>query len=858
MLNKIKSLFTLETLIIASLLLLSALAHGYNMFQFPYYENDEGVYLSQAWSLVRFGELSPYTYWYDHAPGGWIFIALWTLVTGGFFTFDFSLNTGRVFMLVLHIFSALFLYKVTKVLTKSTLAATISVLFFSLSPLGIYFQRRLLLDNIMVFWTLLSLYALIDYRKKLRHIILSAIAFGFAILSKETAVFLAPVYLYAIYALTDIKHRSFALIKWISIVGLIVSFYFIYALLKGELFPSGTIFGGDKPHVSLIDALAFQAGRKGGSLLDTENSAFWTNMGAWIGDDPIIIILGAIATIANLLIGLKSLTHRIVGFSASMMWIYLARGGMVIDFYIIPLIPLLALNIAVLITSLIRFFPRYIGYILGFITIAAIIVSSLYYSTNVHRYLNLYTTDQTTPQIQAIEWILDQRIPNAFFVIDHYGYIDLKERNNDDSIKTEWYWKVDNDSDVRDKMLHNDPQNIDFIGLTPQMRNDVAYSGLTHAALQQSAPIVSFSSGNWGIDFWGNTYPQRILNSSWQYYKKSFIIDGRIIDPYQENLTTSEGQSYALLRAVWLHDQETFDTVYQWTKQNMQKDSGTFAWKWNNGQILDQSSAADADEDIALALLFASKQWDNTKYLTEAKSVMQGIWEDEVVTIKNKPYLVAGNWADQKTFITINPSYLSPATYRIFAEIDTKHPWHQLVDTSYTVLTECTTEPLNKKKGVLPPEWCALNKSTLKVMESKSPQPEGTDYSYNAFRTPWRVALDYQWNEESRAKKYLESLSFLGEEYKKNKKLIAAYEHDGNVFENYESVAAYAGNLAYFVVEDQKTAETIYTKHILKKFYEGEDQSYWDDPQNYYTQNWAWFGTALYANHLPNLWSVYK
>src|SRR5437899_7066958 len=64
-----------EWLLIATILLFAALLHGINMFHFPYYEDDEGTYMSQAWAIVKEGQLTPYTYWYDHAPVGWIQIA---------------------------------------------------------------------------------------------------------------------------------------------------------------------------------------------------------------------------------------------------------------------------------------------------------------------------------------------------------------------------------------------------------------------------------------------------------------------------------------------------------------------------------------------------------------------------------------------------------------------------------------------------------------------------------------------------------------------------------------------------------------------------------------------------------------
>jgi len=103
-----------EIIALVLVLTVSTAAHAFNMFRFPYYENDEGVYISQAWSIVTQGKLAPYTYWYDHAPAGWMLIALWAKLTGGFFTFGASVNSGRMLMLVLHLASTVLLYYCTK------------------------------------------------------------------------------------------------------------------------------------------------------------------------------------------------------------------------------------------------------------------------------------------------------------------------------------------------------------------------------------------------------------------------------------------------------------------------------------------------------------------------------------------------------------------------------------------------------------------------------------------------------------------------------------------------------------------------------------------------------------------------
>ena len=71
--------------LVVALVAVSAVAHGLNMLNYPVHSRfgDEGIYLMQAWSVLRHGELAPYTYWYDHAPASWLLIAGWLALTGG-------------------------------------------------------------------------------------------------------------------------------------------------------------------------------------------------------------------------------------------------------------------------------------------------------------------------------------------------------------------------------------------------------------------------------------------------------------------------------------------------------------------------------------------------------------------------------------------------------------------------------------------------------------------------------------------------------------------------------------------------------------------------------------------------------
>ena len=699
---------------------------------------------------------------------------------------------------------------------------------------------------------------------------MSGILFGFGILAKENAIFFLPFFLYCIYLYTDKRQRNFAFATWLSLAAIVTALYFLYALIKGELFPAGSLLGGSTPHVSLLGTLKDQLSRSGGGMLDLNKSSFWVSTRSWLELDPMIMILGGISTVINLYIGnpfnRAASYHKkilwLAGLFSISFWIFLIRGGLVIEFYSIPLFPILALNIAAttwyfgiqlqkkFMIDILRFAPALVMTVL-------FIATSWYFGNNVRNIQSLFTSDQTTPQIQAIDWIITRTNPGSFFVIDNYGYIDLHEKGKGKFKNAEWYWKVDRDPEISRNILKGTAAGIDYVALTPQMEHDITESGLdlTKAAWNKSQPVARFWNDGWGVQFFATKFDSRILRTSWIHYKDRFVQDGRTVDSYENNATTSEGQSYTLLRSVWMNDRKTFDEVWAWTKTNLQQADGVFAWRFNpQNSTVDTGTASDADSDIALALLFAYKRWNEAEYLTEALKIMDGIWSHEVVTLNGLPYMTAANWANHDTTLTINPSYLSPASYRVFASADSSHAWIRLADTSYWLLKKCTTAKLDKEAGVLPPDWCSIDKKTFEADQPGEFQPRATEYSSTAFRVPWRVAPDYAWFKAPEAKLYLSTLTVLSDEYRKNKKLSTAYSHDGKVWEAYESAAAYGGNIGYFAVMAPSVAKEIYNNKLLAKYYEDENDAYWEEPKNYYTQNWAWLGTALYTNNLPNLW----
>lgn len=356
--------------------------------------------------------------------------------------------------------------------------------------------------------------------------------------------------------------------------------------------------------------------------------------------------------------------------------------------------------------------------------------------------------------------------------------------------------------------------------------------------------------------------PYTVLTASWEYYKQRHIDNtGRVIDFVdQGDLTTSEGQSYAMLRAVWIDDQTTFDQVWNWTQNNLKRpNDALFGWRWelnDSGQggfspDGGENSASDADQDIALALILASRRWANDEYLNQARPILADTWQINTASVSGQRYLTAGNWAISEEAIILNPSYFPPYAWRIFAQVDPERDWESLIDPAYDVLNKSAELPLNTNESSgLPPNWIALNPQSGELSAPNSDLLT-THYSYDAVRIPWRIALDHFWFKESRAEAYLNT-AFAGllEEYRQNNRLVSEYRHNGEPLTDHESPTMYATFLSLLQVISPEEADQLYQNKILTLY--SNDENGFLSTIPYYEQNWLWFASALYLDQLSN------
>jgi 4-amino-4-deoxy-L-arabinose transferase-like glycosyltransferase len=501
----------LEALIVVLGLAGTFVTHAYNIFNFPRYELDEGTYISNAWAVTQ-GLISPYPYGYGHPPLAWIQIATWLQLTGGPFTFGNVLNSGRVFMLLYAIGSALWVYLLVRRWSGSRSAAFLALIIFSLSPLSVTFQRQIYLDNISTFWLLLSLYLLAVSNSRLLYFVLAAISFGISVLSKEIMLLFLPAMLYAAWLHTTSFQRKFTLVSFAYIVIAVCSAFVLMAVLKDELFPYAWHLPWDThAHLSMLDTFVGQAQR------GQSNGSFSTSWAAWISLDKIFIECSIAAPLFNLVYGLLSRSrmllygllsfppfrffnrafrqklksrdairvpdrHLLISLLAISFWMLLIRGGQVLSFYIIPLIPLVAINVAIALNTILGWIGKVIRFdVVRAALLVVVLVALIPYNLNAMK--GIFYQHPTSAQQQALVWVRNNVPHNSFIVINSYMYVDLRVPGGQgvgDGAPfphAEVYWNVAGDPELHQQALDDNPDRIDYIVADSEMLHDIQTVG---------------------------------------------------------------------------------------------------------------------------------------------------------------------------------------------------------------------------------------------------------------------------------------------------------------------------------------------------------------------------------------------
>ncbi len=247
-----------------------------------------------------------------------------------------------------------------------------------------------------------------------------------------------------------------------------------------------------------------------------------------------------------------------------------------------------------------------------------------------------------------------------------------------------------------------------------------------------------------------------VIKSHFDIWKKAWYQDkgseAWILAPEGTCSTVSEGIAYGMLIMVYMSStsddhQAEFDKLWA-TWKNNSVSGGASGMNWRVGCSASNGSASDADFDAALALVMASKQWNNTQYLNEAKSLISWIGSNDIES--NGSVKAGSNWNPM-----FNPSYGTLANFELFAKVSGDSKWKTVITKTEQDLLLCQ----NSTTGLVT-DWCdwsshqPANNSQAAVGQADNP-----GFFDDAARTPWRMAWSYYWYGNANAKKFNDKIA---------------------------------------------------------------------------------------------------
>ncbi|MYL84579.1 hypothetical protein GTA51_15770 [Desulfovibrio aerotolerans] len=334
------------------------------------------------------------------------------------------------------------------------------------------------------------------------------------------------------------------------------------------------------------------------------------------------------------------------------------------------------------------------------------------------------------------------------------------------------------------------------------------------------------------------------LDEAWVAYKGVFIKpEGYVWDQARREVT-SEGQSYALLRAVWMEDRATFDLVFNWTEAHLARPDGLYSWQWtpdDGGRVIDANTATDADQDITFALILASRAFQEPAYLERARTLLTAIRLHTGIMLPAGWIPGAGNWAVAERII--NFSYFTFYAYPAFASVDPNGEWLGVRERAYDLLSQFLSTP-----GVLLPADFAVIDEAGAFMPVAGKGKLSDSFSFDAMRIYWRVALDCLLNHHLRA----------CSDPSRTRNIVDILARDGTIYSRYsvtskkesnDTSVSFLGSLmpslglaypqiAKALVDKELSPEKL--RPIIR------------NPDRYYDNNWTWFGLAAWSGFITS------
>jgi hypothetical protein len=190
-------------------------------------------------------------------------------------------------------------------------------------------------------------------------------------------------------------------------------------------------------------------------------------------------VLGGIACLVfNLITGWWKRQHLLLALLGISFWALLIRGGVVFSFYIIPLIPLVAINASVAVHTCMNWIGHRLHFDFARIVLITIMIAALIPYDGINS-SSLFTEDATAAQTEAMVWVRNHVPRSAFIVINSYLYMDLRQPGGEgvgDGATYPFahvYFNVATDPQLYSAILQNKWDRIDYLVVDSEMLRDI-------------------------------------------------------------------------------------------------------------------------------------------------------------------------------------------------------------------------------------------------------------------------------------------------------------------------------------------------------------------------------------------------
>jgi len=218
----------------------------------------------------------------------------------------------------------------------------------------------------------------------------------------------------------------------------------------------------------------------------------------------------------------------------------------------------------------------------------------------------------------------------------------------------------------------------------------------------------------------GDTRPAEWM-AGWTQFKARFVSsDGRVVDAGNKGVSHSEGQGYGMLFAAAAGDQEAFERIWSWTRDNLQTrpDDDLLSWRWvpnggGQGKVDDPNNATDGDLLAAWALARAGQRWSEPAYRDASMALCRDILRLTVLERDGTLMMLPGvQGFRREQAVVLNPSYYVFPAIDALGMVTGDVIWQRLSSDGADLIEQARFGRWN-----LPPDWLLVR------YEEPDPEP---------------------------------------------------------------------------------------------------------------------------------------